>query len=172
MQLVFLRLCPTCLFLRLILSVSFPVINHNSEDSSFQWLLLSYWIWGSLNLQLVLEVRLIMWTVCPLTGQLALILGTVPFASWLFRSSLGPISTSLLTGKNPFLWRLSAVLIANLRKEGLRIFCGLGGFPSYSGCDNRHTYHSSPSDCGTASYGKQFASMLPNRPNDCITLVN
>lgn len=102
MQLVFLRLCPTCLFLRLILSVSFPVINHNSEDSSFQWLLLSSWIWGSLNLQLVLEVSLIMWTVCPPTGELALILGTVPFASWLFRSSLGPISTSLLTERIGF----------------------------------------------------------------------
>lgn len=62
--------------------------------------------------------------LCPLTGQVALILSSTPSASGLFRISVDPISASLLNGKNwfVFLWRLSAALIVNLRKDGLEYF--------------------------------------------------
>lgn len=68
--------------------------------------------------------------LCPLTGQLALILSSIPSASGLLRVSLDPISAALLKGKNwfVFLWRLSAALIVSYRKEGLRLSVGVEEF--------------------------------------------
>lgn len=62
--------------------------------------------------------------LCPLTGQVALSLSSTPSASGLFRISVGPISASLLNGKNwfVFLRRLSAALIVNHRKDRLQYF--------------------------------------------------